>query len=182
MSTVAEVENVVSEVSVAVASVSEQTDFPRFAKRAKTRDFAQLSSEVPAMSKLQSSQLDQRGHACSKIQYAQPISVEKSSSSKTRQVLEKVKRERTGRVPGIIETKPRMQRQTSRPEPILAEAEPQRWHIGADVNPPWQWNARHGGPCGSRTSSTPFPFWHPYGHVLLCSLSQCCGQEARCLH
>ena len=76
MSTVAEVGNVVSEVSVAVASVSDQTDFPRFAKRAKTHDFAQLSSEVPAMSKLQSSQLDQRGHACSKIQYAQPISVE----------------------------------------------------------------------------------------------------------
>ena len=73
MSTVAEVGNVVSEVSVAVASVSEQTDFPRFAKRAKTHDFAQLSSEVPAMSKLQSSQLDQRGHAGSKIQYAQPI-------------------------------------------------------------------------------------------------------------
>ena len=119
MSKVAEVGNVVSEVSVAVASVSEQTDFPRFAKRAKTRDFAQLSSEVPAMSKLQSSQLDQRGHAGSKIQYAQPISVEKSSSSKTRPVLAKVKRERTGRVPGIIETKPRMQRQTSRPEPSV---------------------------------------------------------------
>ena len=37
-------------------------------------------------------------------------------------------------------------------------------------------------PCGSRTFATPFPFRHPHGHVLLCSPSQCCGQEARGLH
>ena len=28
------------------------------------------------------------------------------------------------------------------PPPGLAEGEPQRWRVGADVNPPWQWNAR----------------------------------------
>ena len=30
----------------------------------------------------------------------------------------------------------------SDPPPEFTEAEPQRWHIGADANPPWQWCAR----------------------------------------
>ena len=111
--------NVVSEVSVAVASVSEQTDFPRFAKRSKTRDFAQLPSEVSAMTKLQTSQVDPHGPASSKLQFAQLVPVEKSSSSKSGPVLAKVKRERPGRAPVIIETKPRNQRQTSRQEPVV---------------------------------------------------------------
>ena len=36
--------------------------------------------------------------------------------------------------------------------------------------------------CGSMTFATSFPFWHPHGHVLLCSPSPCCDQEMRCLH
>ena len=114
MSTVAEVGNVVSEVSVAVAKVSDQEDFPRFAKRVKTRDFAQ-----PALQKLHYSQLDPHGPASSKLQSAQLVSTEKSSSSKSEPAPTKVKRERVGRLPGIIETKPRSQRQMPRPEPVL---------------------------------------------------------------
>ena len=34
----------------------------------------------------------------------------------------------------------------------------------------------------SKTLTTPFPFRHPHGHVLLCPHSQCCGRETRCLH
>ena len=103
MSTVTEVGNVVSEVSVAVAKVSDQEDFPRFAKRAKTRDFAQPAREP----------------ASSKLQFAQLVPADKSSSSKSEPAPTKVKRERVGRVPGNIETKPRSQRQMPRPEPVL---------------------------------------------------------------
>ena len=75
--------NVVAEVSVAATGVSEQTDFPRFAKRSKTRNFAQLLSAVSAMSKLQTSQLGPLEPASSKLQFAQLVPVEKSSSSKS---------------------------------------------------------------------------------------------------
>ena len=47
-STEAEAEEVETEVSVAVASTSDHAEFSRFAKSSKTRDFAQLQSEVPA--------------------------------------------------------------------------------------------------------------------------------------
>ena len=40
----------------------------------------------------------------------------------------------------------------------------------------------HGCTRGSWTLTTPFPFWHSHGHVLLCPHLQCCGQETRCLH
>ena len=72
----------VSEVSVAVAKVSDQEDFPRYY-----------------------SQLDPREPASSKLQFAQLVPADKSSSSKSERAPTKVKRERVGRVPGIIETK-----------------------------------------------------------------------------
>ena len=42
---------------------------------------------------------------------------------------------------------------SSDPRPEFAEAEPQRWHVGADVNTPWQWNVREHVPVKSMTDS-----------------------------
>ena len=80
---------------------------------------AQLPSEVSARSKLQTSQLGPLEPASSKLQFAHLVPVEKSSLSKSEPALAKMKRERPGRTPGIIETRSRNQRQTSRPEPAV---------------------------------------------------------------
>ena len=95
-------------------------DFPRFAKGSKSGSFPQVVPGSPGSQKLLTAQLVLGLPASQKLLTAQLVpefptnqklletQLDTSASASSSQ--QKVKRERTGRTPGIIETRPRMKR------------------------------------------------------------------------
>ena len=87
--------------------VAESSEIPRFAKRSKTRDLAHFVQDSPASQKLLTAQLVPELPASPEMLDKQ---LEQSAPASSSQQALKVKRERTGRTPGILETKPRVKR------------------------------------------------------------------------
>ena len=104
-------------------------EIPRFAKRVKTRVFAQFVPVSPDSPKLLTAQLVPDLPASQKLQSAQLVPdlpatpklleahLDQSAPGSSSQQPQKVKRERPGRTPGIVETKPRLKRVKKEQEP-----------------------------------------------------------------